>query len=260
LNRHRLLRQTATLLILLAACVSSCTSEPKLYGSQPLSEAQPLSGAQPPPEGLPDGINDQFLSTDLDVEKFVDRFEGESREVYAGRHAIVSALGLSKGDRVADIGAGTGFFSVLFAEQVGDQGGVYAVEISPNFLEHLRNLATGEDQASLQVVEGTMTSVELAPASVDLAFLCDVYHHFESPPDTLSSLHDAIRPGGSLVLIDFERIPGESPKSLLDHVRAGQEVFRREIEQAGFVLEQEIQLDELTDNYVLRFRRPEAKR
>ena len=211
----------------------------------------------PESPALPAGINDVFLSTDLDVDQYVSRFEGESRAVFAERHAIVKSLALAPGDAVADIGAGTGFFSLLFAEAVSSTGTVYAVEISPKFLEHLRERARTEAPETLRVVEGTERSVALPDASIDLAFICDVYHHFAYPPDSLASLHAAIRPGGSLVLIDFKRIPGESPAWLLDHVRAGQEVFQAEIEAAGFVLAEEIELTGLDDNYILRFQRVE---
>ncbi len=221
------------------------------------------------PEGLPEGINDGFLAEDLDVEQYVERFEGESRAVYAERQAIVDALSLSPGDAVADIGAGTGFFSLLFVDAVSpgrgsepappkdssDAGQVYAVEISPRFLEHLRARAAAEAPGRLEVVEGTARSVSLPDASIDLAFVCDVYHHFEYPSESLASLHSALRPGGSLVLIDFERIPGVSPAWLLEHVRAGREVFQAEIEAAGFQLVEEIELAGLDDNYILRFER-----
>ena len=209
------------------------------------------------PSSTPPGINDQFLSDDLDVDRFVERFEGESREVFAERHAIVDALALSSGSRVADIGAGTGFFTALLAQQIGEDGVVYAVEVSPKFLEHLRDRAEAEGMEPVRVVEGSQTSVALPNASVDLAFVCDVYHHFESPEDSLASLHHAIRPGGSLVVIDFDRIPGESPEWLLEHVRADKAVFTAEIEAAGFRLTKEIQLDGLKDNYMLRFERPD---
>ena len=211
----------------------------------------------PPSPTVPEGINDTFLSEDLDVDQFIERFEGESREVFAQRAAIVGALGLSTGSRIADIGAGTGFFTALFAREVGDDGTVYAVEISPKFLEHLRNRATADDMTPVVVVEGTRNSVELQRASVDVAFVCDVYHHFEAPQDSLASLYSAIRPGGSLVVIDFYRIPNESSEWLLGHVRAGQDVFTAEIEAAGFKLTEEIELDGLKDNYMLRFERPE---
>jgi ubiquinone/menaquinone biosynthesis C-methylase UbiE len=145
----------------------------------------------------------------------------------------------------------------LFAEQVGESGRVYAVEISPKFLEHLRERFAAEESTPVRVIEGTRKSVELAPSSVEMVFICDVYHHFESPQDSLASLHSAIRPGGSLVLIDFERIPGESPEWIFDHVRAGKKVFRAEIEAAGFVWTEEVQLEGLKNNYMLRFERLE---
>ncbi len=211
----------------------------------------------PTPEGLPEGINDNFLSEDLDIEAYVERFEGESRAVFAERQTIVDSLDLSPGDSVADIGAGTGFFSFLFNQTVTDTGRVYAVEISPGFLRHLRERVQKEAPESMRVVEGTAHSVALPDASIDLAFICDVYHHFEYPEDSLASLHAAIRPGGSLVLVEFERIPGKSPKWLMEHVRAGRDVFRAEIEAAGFAFSEEIELDRLDDNYVLRFDRVE---
>ena len=237
----RISRQiTSGVFSLLMASLLSCTNEPS-----------------PPSAETPEGINANFLSEDLDVNEYVERFEGESREIFAERQAIVEALALSTGSRIADIGAGTGFFTALFAEEVGDDGTVYAVEISPKFLEHLRGLFSTNGSTPVRVIEGTRNSVELPPASVELVFICDVYHHFESPQDSLASLHSTIRPGGSLVLIDFERIPGESEKWIFDHVRAGKEVFRAEIEAAGFAWAEEIQLEGLKDNYVLLFERVE---
>jgi SAM-dependent methyltransferase len=209
----------------------------------------------PRPSGLPDGINDNFLDESLDVDQYVERFEGESRAVYAQRHAIVNALDLTPGDSVADIGAGTGFFSFLMADAVGRTGEVYAVEISPRFLDHLREQATDRGLSTVRVIEGTTDSVALPRASTDVAFLCDVYHHFEAPEATLASLYDAIRPDGTLVVIEFHRIPGKTPDWLLKHVRAGREVFQTEIEAAGFAFVDEIALPGLDDNYILRFRR-----
>lgn len=208
------------------------------------------------PDDLPRNINEVFLDEELDVEKFVERFEGESRAVYAQRFAIVDALDLSPGDVIADIGAGTGFFSFLFAEAVGETGRVQAVEISPRFLDHLRAETERRGLANVEVVEGTTSSVELPTGETRIAFICDVYHHFESPMDSLASLYEAIEPGGELVLIEFHRIEGVTNEFIFEHVRAGREVFQAEIEAAGFRYADEIELEGLDDNYVLRFTRP----
>jgi len=202
------------------------------------------------------GVNENFLSEDLDVEQYVEIFEGESREVSLQRARIVEALALSPGMALADIGAGTGLFLPDFDRAVGPEGRVFAVEISPKFLEHLRERTEREGLARVEVVEGLDDSVALPAASVDLAFVCDTYHHFEYPRSTLASLYSAIRPGGSLVVLDFERIPGESQEWVLGHVRAGKQVFREEIESAGFRFEREVVVEGLKENYVLHFRRP----
>jgi SAM-dependent methyltransferase len=202
------------------------------------------------------GVNKNFLGEDLDVEHFVKIFEGESREVSVQRERIVEALAVSPGMTVADIGAGTGLFLPDFDRGVGSEGRVYAVEISPKFLVHLSERAEREKLAQVEVVKGLEDSVGLPAASVDLAFVCDTYHHFEYPESTLESLFSAIRPGGSLVILDFERIPDKSSQWALEHVRAGKEVFRREIESAGFRFEREVAVEGLKENYVLQFRRP----
>ncbi|HRI11627.1 MAG TPA: methyltransferase domain-containing protein, partial [Verrucomicrobiota bacterium] len=118
---------------------------------------------------------------------------------------------------------------------------------------HLRGRAEREKLSAVRVVEGSDRSVELPEASIDVAFICDVYHHFEHPEDSLASIRRALRPGGSLVLIDFERIPGKTSDYLLQHVRAGRDVFSREILDAGFRFTDEIELEGLEGNYILRF-------
>lgn len=201
------------------------------------------------------GINASFLGDDADVASFVQRFEGESREIWVARHRIAKAVGIAPGERVADIGAGTGLFLQLFADAVGPDGKVYAVEIAPKFVAHLREKAAQKDLAQVEVVLCTERSTELPPDSIDVAFVCDTYHHFEYPSDTLASLHAALRPGGRLVVVDFERIPGKSREFILNHVRAGREVFRAEIEAAGFEFVEAADVRGLRENYVLRFER-----
>ncbi len=200
------------------------------------------------------GINDPFREPDLP--KFLGIFEGESREIFAQREEIVAACKLKPGMAVADIGAGTGLFTRLFAKTVGPQGKVYAVEIAPRFLEHIDKTCKEQGLRNVTGVPATQTSVELPPASIDLAFVCDTYHHFEFPFRTLASIQRALRPGGRLVLIDFERIPGKSTEWVMGHVRAAKEVFQGEVLAAGFKLVEEPKF--LKENYCLVFEKAEA--
>ncbi|MBK7878202.1 MAG: methyltransferase domain-containing protein [Planctomycetes bacterium] len=202
------------------------------------------------------GINKDFLDPALQVAKYEQRFEVESREVYAQRERVLAQLELRPGMAVADVGAGTGLYTLLFAPRVGDSGSVYAVDIAPNFVAHVEAAAKERGFANVRPVLCTERSVELPPSCVDLVFVCDTYHHFEYPQSTLASIHTALRPGGELIVLDFVREPGQSSEWILGHVRAGEAVVRQEIEAAGFTFVRREDTPFLSENYVLRFRRP----
>lgn len=214
----------------------------------------PLSLGLAQDESVKPGINEKFLDPDLKVEEWTEKFEVESREVYDFRSEIVAKIDLKPGMEMADIGAGTGLFTKPFSEAVGPEGKVYAVDIAKNFLTHIRARMEREKAGNVETVLCTERSVELPEDSIDLAFLCDTYHHFEYPQASLASIHKALRPDGELVLIDFKRIPGESSEWIMGHVRAGQEVFESEIEKAGFEKISEVE-GLLTENYFVRFRK-----
>lgn len=213
-----------------------------------LLAAAALAAAQQ--ESVRPGINDAFQNPD--VAEFVARFEREGRDAFDHRRQIVAAIGLKPGMDVADIGAGTGLFTRLFAPRVAPRGTVYAVDISDRFVRHVEQTAA---QAGLDNVRGVVAdphSVKLPPESIDLAFICDTYHHFEFPHKTMTSIHRALRPAGQVILIDFHRIEGKSSDWVLQHVRAGQDVFTREIRAAGFRQIEE-KPDLLGESYFLRF-------
>ena len=198
------------------------------------------------------GINDAFKNPN--VKDFQGKFEIESREVFSKREQIVAACKIRPGMMVADVGAGTGLFTRLFARAVEANGQVYAVDISAKFLDHVQKTSREAGLKNITPVLTNQDSVDLPPASVDLAYICDTYHHFEFPERSLASLHRAIKPGGRLVVIDFHRIPGKSSPWTLNHVRAGQETVEKEILSAGFEKTSEVK-DLLKDNYFVVFTR-----
>ena len=200
------------------------------------------------------GVNDRFLSPDLDADAQADGFESEGREVFARRHDVIRALALEPGMVVADVGAGSGFYTELMAEEVAPSGRVYAVEIAPNWIEFLREKVQNEGLSQVSVVVSTDRSVELPATSVDLVFSSDTYHHFEFPQTTLASIHRALRPGGRWVVLDYDKIPGVTPPSRMDHLRIGRAEAVEEIERAGFTLEEIVDLD-FEQNYMAVFRR-----
>lgn len=200
------------------------------------------------------GVNDSFR--DPDVKQFEGRFEVESREVFAQRQKIVEACQIRPGQTVADIGAGTGLFTRQFSEAVGKDGRVLAVDISQKFLDHILKTSREAGQTNVEPLLCSDDSTRLPENSIDVAFICDTYHHFEFPLKTMTSLFQAMKPGGRVILVDFKRVEGESSEWTLNHVRAGQEVFEAEILSTGFRKVRE-ERELLQENYFVVFEKAE---
>ena len=197
------------------------------------------------------GINNGYV--DPSVTQWRGVFERDGREIWDRRDDIVRQLRLRPGQVVADVGAGTGFFSVMMARAVAPGGRVYAVDIAQNFVDASVQRARDQGLDNVIGVVNDARSLRLPPGSVDLVFTSDTYHHFEYPQSMLRSIHDALRPDGELVVIDFRRVPGVSHPWVLGHVRAGEAEVMAEIEAAGFELVE--RLDFMQTQYFLRFRR-----
>jgi predicted methyltransferase len=195
------------------------------------------------------GINAPFEKPNYD--EWVERFERGGREIYDKRLEIVAALDLKRGMVVADIGAGTGLFTRLFSPEVGAQGKVIAVDIAGNFIEGILAGARKQGLKNIQGIVNSPTDAMLPLASVDMAFICDTYHHFEYPQHMLASIHRALKPNGALVVIDYERIPGTSSAWVMAHMRLDKQATIGEIQRAGFLLVEDRPL--LQRNYYLRF-------
>jgi predicted methyltransferase len=137
------------------------------------------------------------------------------------------------------------------SNRVGSNGRVYAVDISRVFVDNLLRRSRELGQSNVAGVVNSAKDTGLAAASIDMAFLCDTYHHFEYPQAMLASIRQALRPGGRLVVIDYRKAPGFSSSWVMQHVRLNQAEVVKEIEAAGFHLVR--QEDFLRENYFLEF-------
>jgi ubiquinone/menaquinone biosynthesis C-methylase UbiE len=198
---------------------------------------------------LSPGINSYYRSPDF--ARWQAMFETAGREVFDKRREIVAVLDIRPGMTVADVGAGTGVFTVLFSQKVGDGGTVVAQDVAPEFLRGIEARARSEKLGNVRTVQGGEKDAKLPPAAIDLIFVCDTYHHFEYPQAMLASLHAALKPGGRLVVIDYEKIPGRSGPWVMGHVRAGREAVIAEVEASGFKLLKSHVL--LRENFFLEF-------
>ena len=201
-------------------------------------------------ESVRPGINESYKKK-LNLEGRIKQFEGESREIFRKREEIVAACGLEPGMDVADVGAGTGLFTRLFAPEVAPDGKVYAVDITPGFIEHIEKTCKEQKIENVVGILCTDTSTELPPESVDLVFICDVYHHFEYPYKMLASIHKALKPDGRMIVIDFKKIEGIISEKMMKHVRGDKALTTKEITDSGFKLLDED--DFMRGQYLLRF-------
>ncbi len=198
------------------------------------------------------GINKKFEKPNL--KDVLGKLEAESREVFAKRKEIVDACKVKSGMTVADVGACTGLFTRLFAKGVGADGKVYAVDISPKLIGHINKTCKKVGIMNVVGVVCTQRSAKLPANAIDLVFICNTYHHFEFPFRSMRSIHQALKPGGEVIVIDFHRVKGKTREWTFNHVRAGQEVFTKEIVSCGFKQVEE-RKDLLSENYFLRFRK-----
>ena len=197
------------------------------------------------------GVNDSYRDPDLNL--WTQRFERPGREVYDKRHQILAATKIQKGMRIADVGAGTGLFTRLFARKVGAKGRVYAIDITPAFIHNIKRQAKEQKLGNIRGVISTSKSITLPSASVDMVFVCATYHHFEYPLTILGSMYKALKPDGSLVVIDFRKQKGLSSAWVMQHVRASKTQVIKEITSSGFRLTEDRPI--LQVNYFLRFKK-----
>ena len=181
-----------------------------------------------------------------DADKWAKIFDDPKRDAWQKPHEVIEALHLPPGARVADIGAGTGYFAVRFARMV-PKGKVYAVDTEPDMVKHLADRAKGENLRNLAAIRGAPDNPRI-PEPVDLIILVDVYHHIEDREAYFRQLRSALRPGGRLAIIDFKMdAPAGPPKAS----RIPPKQVQRELERAGY--RQKADQDFLPYQYFLVF-------
>jgi ubiquinone/menaquinone biosynthesis C-methylase UbiE len=181
----------------------------------------------------PDGIGKIYMGREIAQvmgHQAAGWLERPGREVEEAPQKVIKALNLRPNDVVADIGAGTGYFSFRIAKEV-PQGKVFAVDIQPEMLEILNILKAEKQTTPVEPILGTATNPNLPPNSVDLAFMVDAYHEFEYPQEMMSAIVSALKPGGRVVLVEYR---GENPFVMIKPLhKMTQKQVRREMARVG---------------------------
>jgi cyclopropane fatty-acyl-phospholipid synthase-like methyltransferase len=181
-----------------------------------------------------------------DAEQWAKEFDDPKRDSWQKPHEVIQALALKPDAVVADIGAGTGYFSVRLAHMV-PKGRVYGEDVEPDMVKYLTERAKRDGLKNLISVTGA-PSDPLLPEKVDLILMVDVFHHLENRDNYFSKLRDSLKPGGRIAIIDFRMDSQDGPPK---SARSTPDAIKAELNRAGYALVQEH--DFLPKQYFLVF-------
>lgn len=183
----------------------------------------------------PDGIGKEYMGREIAKvmgHTGVGWLERSSREVEEQPSKVVNALNLQPDEVVADIGAGTGYFSFRMAPLL-TKGKVLAVDIQPEMLDIIEFFKQEKNITNIELILATLTNPNLPPDSVDLALMVDAYHEFAYPHEVMQGIFQALKPGGRVVLVEYR---GENPLIMIKRLhKMTQKQVRQEMQAVGLI-------------------------
>lgn len=161
------------------------------------------------------------------ADEYAKVLESPERDAWQQPHKVIQALALRKDEAVADIGAGSGYFTRRLAHHAAK---VYAADVDPKLLEK----TTASSPANVETILATPDDPRLPPAGIDTIFICDVLHHIEGRPAYYAKLKSSLKPGGRIVIVDFykKKLPVGPPPEM----KLSPEQVKNEFTAAGFAL------------------------
>ena len=181
------------------------------------------------------GIEAKSLRPFEEVEQYIAFLERPDRATWQKPQAVIAALGLQGDETVTDVGAGSGYFSFPLAAAL-PEGLVRAVDIEPEMIRHIHHRVLEEKLGNLEVALATPEDPGVE-SDTDLVFVCDVLHHVSDPDAWLATLHDELRPGAKLALVEFKQ--GDLPAGPPAAMKIGRDRLVQLVVDAGFHLIEE---------------------
>jgi ubiquinone/menaquinone biosynthesis C-methylase UbiE len=184
----------------------------------------------------------------IPLDQYIALLEDPQRDEWQKPNAVIEALNLQNVQVVADIGAGSGYFTLRLARALKPGGTVLALDVDEGMLDYLRQRLAKENLTNVTVVQVPPHDPLLIEGSIDLAFLCNTYHHIEEREVYLRKLRRGLKPNGRVVIVDFykrEGIPVGPPLSM----RLSEETVQKELEGAGLQVTQKLTI--LPYQYIL---------
>jgi ubiquinone/menaquinone biosynthesis C-methylase UbiE len=183
-------------------------------------------------------VRDQHEAHGLhrDPAAYIAALEDPEREAYQKPHEVMEALAVREGEVIADVGAGSGYFTMHLARHVGPGGRVYAVDVNPDMIRHLH--ARIRDAGLLNVSPILAPPDDpLLPQLVDRFLIVNVWHHVEDQAGYLAKMKNLLKPGGQVIMIDFQKrdLPVGPPVAM----KIARDDLLRQMTSNGFRLERE---------------------
>lgn len=170
-------------------------------------------------------------------DSLIQIYEDPGRSEWQKPEKVVEQLSLKPGQFVADIGAGSGYFSVIFAKKVGESGTVHAVDIDGNMVDYLEKRARKEGLKNIKPILAKTDDPLLPKASADLIFMCNTYMFIEQREKYMTLLRGILKNDGRLAIVSYNKM--ETPEGPPIHTRVSKEKTIQELEKAGFALDAE---------------------
>jgi len=180
---------------------------------------------------------DQMHQLHNDPKSYIGALEDPKRDTYQKPHEVLTALNIKPGEVIADIGAGSGYFTFRLAHFVGDKGKVYAVDVSPDMIRHVNRRIRETKTTNVVTVLADNDDPLLPDRSVNRFFICDVWHHVGNQTKYLSLMKKMLKPGGEVVMIDFHK--KELPFGPPMQMKIAREDLIKQMETNGFRLSKE---------------------
>lgn len=206
-----------------------------------------------PKEGT---FNREELRQSVPVAKMKENLEKASKEKIKQPEKVIDVFGVKKGETVADIGAGTGFYSFRLAARVGAEGKVFAVEIEDELLKYIRDKMDKNNVTNIIPVKSSDSGPNLPPASCDKIIVTNCYYYFKDPVMFMENTLKALKPGGLVAIVDLDKAKVSKKNKNRDKLSLPGEIVE-EMKSAGLVLFESH--DFLSTRFFLLFRVHEVK-
>ena len=169
-----------------------------------------------------------------DPKAYIAMLDDPARDAYQKPHEVITALNLKEGEVIADIGAGSWYFTFRLAHHVGDTGRVYAVDVSPDMIMHLNRRIRDLGATNVVTILSAPDDPLLMDGSIDRFFICDTWHHIADHSRYLALLKKMLKPGGQVVMIEFKK--AQTPVGPPMEMRIDRDDLLKEMDTNGFKL------------------------